>query len=932
MFFTAGQVLDMKDLFPSPIASKRWRASDDFLRSVARWPDRPAITVAGRSYSYSDLNTHVQALAAAIADCENSSDAPVAAIYANRSLETYVAVLAAGMRGYAYVPLNSKFPAERNRYILDRSGASVLIFDQNSGAAVADILTSDSDAPTAPLPHQILSSNVPTSTRRDLPRLHDNPYAYVLFTSGSTGQPKGVAIRHSNLEAYLQATFAVTDYNHQDRMSQNFDLTFDLSAHDMFVCWRAGGHLIVPSAADLERPADYLHSHNITCWFSVPSLAQKMRLQGAVQPGSLSNLRLTLFCGEALPVDLAQDWARATGQRVENWYGPTEATIACTRYQLPADPEQIQGRFNLVPIGIPLPGVQTLVLKEDGSPAAAGDSGELLVTGPQVADGYVGDADKTAKAFVLPTGRSAIHYRTGDRVETEEDGNLQFIDRIDNQIKIRGYRVELGEIEAVLRSHAAGCNAVVVALPLKSAIPTSLVGVVEGWEGPGRQLKQAIEGHLPDYMTPSRVLVMKHFPKNASGKVDRGAIGQRVVSRLEKMHAAATPKKKFKRQDRLVQFIQQINPAIARQDIERAENLMDAGLDSMGFVDFTIRLENHFDLSLTQETVSELSQMSLTQMVGFLRRALEPKGADRFQPPTTGTLSSPKLKRHLHYRAMRALDMLDKFPDFAKTTTDPMVLCIGSSGFMRGICPATIEATAQQAGHRVRAGNLGMAMLSVDGITEVCEFLRSTMQDLDRRIDHAVIEMEIMQLSILPPAGDIEIMEAFKAGAFRDVPRKYYDADTIWEADSGGAIAASETPEAVVSQANWERNRNREIRDAFDGQIKMDSRAVASWIRGVKALQQVSNHVTAVIHPIQSSGAKAAPAQHGPNHVRDLIAQVTRETGVEIRLDTDFDMADEDFKNISHMNDHRGRQTFSAQITRHLFKFKPDTAGHTGEH
>ncbi len=907
----------MANLEPRSQVHGTWQAADDFRASALHYADQPALSAGGKTLSYAALNARVQTIAAAIADTETAQTQPVTAIYASRGADIYAAVLGALMRGHAYVPLNPKFPPERNRYILERSGASAVLYEAQDAAAVEDILAVPADGP---LPQQIDLSALPQE-RTPPARIHDNPYAYVLFTSGSTGQPKGVAIRHSNLDAYLDATFKVADYGPVDRLSQNFDLTFDLSAHDMFVCWRAGAHLIVPSAADLEAPADYVRRQGITCWFSVPSLGQKMRQQGALTPGALDQLRLSLFCGEALPVDLAQDWARATGHRVENWYGPTEATIACTRYVLPADPDRIRGRFNLVPIGTPLPGMETLVLKEDGTPASVGESGELLVTGPQVADGYVADAEKTAAAFVRPAGKDRVHYRTGDRVDVGADGTLQFIDRIDNQIKIRGYRVELGEIESLLRATAAGCNAVVVPMPLKSPTPTSLVGVVEGWDGPGHQIRTAIKGHLPDYMTPTRVLVMPQFPKNASGKVDRGAIGQRVLKRLEKQNQQSAPKQKMKRYDRLIQFAQEINPALSRKELEQAENLMDGGLDSMGFVDFTVRLEKHFGLELTQETATELSQMSLWQMVAFLRRALAPKGADRFQPPAPGSLKAPELKRNLHYRAMRALDMLDKFPGFVADTPKPLVLCVGSSGFMRGISPETIESCAS--GQDVRVANLGMAMLSVEGIAEVCEYIRDTLQAQGRRLAHAVIEMEIMQLSIMPPAGDIEILEDFKAGLFRDVPRKYYDADTIWDTATGGAIAPMDTPGKVAPQANWERKRSKEICEAFEGGIKMDDKAVAAWIRGVRALQEVSDRVTAVIHPIQhpegQSALNAARAR-GQNHFSAVVEQAVRETGIDIMLDTDFVVEQADFKNISHMNDYHGRQSFSRQIARRIFR------------
>lgn len=911
-----------------PVGS--WRAIDDFSLSVETWPDRPALRVDGRALSYRALNARVGAIATAIEATETDQNAPVAAIYANRGADTYAMVLAALMRGYTYVPLNPKFPASRNRYILDKSGASVVLCDQSGQAAVTEILA---EASAQSAPPAIICDTLPDGPVPATPPHHENDYCYTLFTSGSTGQPKGVPIRHSNLAAYLDAVFQVADYSHTDRLSQNFDLTFDLSAHDMFVCWRAGAELIVPSAADLERPGKYLVENDVTCWFSVPSLAQKMRLQGDLSPKSLTNLRLSLFCGEALPIDLARDWVRATGQRVENWYGPTEATIACTRYVIPKNPKKITGRFDLVPIGAPLPGMRALILDEAGQDAAPGQSGELLVSGPQVADGYLGDPDKTAAAFVHPHGEPEIYYRTGDRVQADRDGTIQFIDRIDNQIKIRGYRVELGEIESELRAIAQGCNAVVVALPLKSPTPTSLVAVIEAFPAEANALLPLLARKLPDYMTPTRIMSMKQFPKNASGKVDRGQIGERVLKRLSnpagKIGKAggggkagkagkAGNTKKLRRYDVLANMVRSINPAISRDDIERAGNMMDAGLDSLGFVEFTALMENRFDLALDQQIVSDLSHMSMRQIVIFTRKALEKRDPDRFKV-VGDTSKGNKPLSSMHYRAMRALDMLDKFPGFVADTADPLVACVGSSGFMRSISTTVLETTAQQAGQKVRAANLGMGMLSVTGITEVCEYVRDTLKAKDKRLAHAVIELEIMHLSVLPPAGDIEIVNDYKSGTFDSVERKYYDDDTIWDARIGGMIPAAKTTRAAPKPANWEMLRSREILEAFEGRTTMDEKSIATWITGVLALKEVSDQVTAVIHPIQYEGIEGKRQAVSPNLFQALIEHLKQETGVRIMLDTEFTLDMNDFKNISHMNDHIGRQKFSEQIGRLVF-------------
>lgn len=898
----------MNTISPLEPQAISWRAIDDFRISAERYGARPALRVAGVQLSYSALQHRADQIAAALARHETATSAPIVAIYASRQADTYAAVLACLMRGCCYVPLNPKFPAARNRTILDRSGAAVVLCGSEDEAAVEAILTAGTDTAAAT---RLCTAELPPAPGAQPARPHDNPNAYMLFTSGSTGQPKGVPIRHSNLAAYLEAVFQVADYTHQDRMSQNFDLTFDLSVHDMFVCWRAGAELIVPSATDLERPAQYIRDSGVTCWFSVPSLAQKMRLQDSITPQNIGGLRLTLFCGEALPADLALDWARATGQRVENWYGPTEATIACTRYALPTDPAQTKTRFGLVSIGIPLPGMQALVLTEDGTPAPAAECGELLIAGPQLAEGYLEDPDKTAQAFVSLPGYSQRFYRTGDRVESGSSGDLNFIDRIDNQIKIRGYRVELGEIEAALRARAPGHNAIVVPLPLKSASPSTLVAVIEGWDGNRKELLSQLAADLPDYMHPSRVLKMAQFPKNASGKVDRGEIGQRVTKRLQKQEAKTTPAK-LGRYVKMAIAVQKINPGLLRRDIEQAPNLMEAGLDSLGFVEFTTWLEKQFDLAMDQHMVAELSQMSLRQILKVVQRAKD-AGASRLHMASAPAESHKQTKRQLHYRAMRTLDMLDKFPQFVRQASDPLMLGLGSSGFMRSLDTHSLEQQAHDLGHRVTAANLGMGMLSALGITEMCEFVRDTLQAQSLRARVAILELEVMQMSILPPAGDIEVVAQYCSGTLQGAERKYYDADTTWEVKTGGMIPAAATAKQA-KPANWEKQRNGEVRNAFKGEVSMDARAIDTWTRGALALAEVSDELVVVIHPIQIQNMATKRKRTSPNHFDALVKQVQAQTGARVLLDTDFDLVETDFKNINHMNDREGRARFSRQI------------------
>ena len=182
----------------------------------------------------------------------------------------------------------------------------------------------------------------------------------------------------------------------EDRFSQTFELTFDLSVHDLFLCWENGATLVVASEKELRMPAAYIQRHEITCWFSVPSLAYQVRLQEDLAPGAFPSLRSSLFCGEALPTVVAREWAAAAPDSiVENWYGPTEATIACSRY-IVGDAEITE---DTVPIGQAFDRMELLVLDEALAPCSVGVSGELFLAGAQVATGYLNDPEKTAASF-----------------------------------------------------------------------------------------------------------------------------------------------------------------------------------------------------------------------------------------------------------------------------------------------------------------------------------------------------------------------------------------------------------------------------------------------------------------------------------------------------------------------------------------------------
>lgn len=905
-----------------PPQNQTWRAWHDFAAMAKTYPDRPALRVDGVRYTYGMLSEMVEGFAGAIQSVTSAEHAPVTGIFADRSVQSYAAVLAALRCGHAYVPLNPKFPDSRNRLILDRAGASSLIASPRAEGRCKAVLAAETEVETQSTSSPVLIAVADLAADQLRPAYHDNGYAYVLFTSGSTGTPKGVPIRHSNLEAYLEATFAAVSYSAEDRFSQNFDLTFDLSVHDMFCCWRAGGELIVPSVSDLDDPAAYVKRDGVTAWFSVPSLAQKIALRGNLDRENLAGLRISLFCGEALPMELAQNWQAATGQGVENWYGPTEATIACTRYVLPAAGIPVSERFGLAPIGQAMPGMKTLILREDGSAAPVGETGELLVSGPQLADGYLADPEKTAAVFVDLPEFGGRYYRTGDRVLADETGAIFFVDRIDNQIKIRGYRVELGEIEAEIRNRVDGHSVVVTPLPLKSATPTALLASVEGWAGDTRAVLEDLKRSLPDYMVPTDLRSLGQFPKNASGKIDRGAIGALVTA--NPAAAASGQPKRVRKQ--VIELVQAINPAITRERILEAPDLMEAGLDSLAFTEFTLALEKTFGIALNQMLVARMSEMSIQNLVPLIKRRMEnipmakkgPKGKAGNSKGGKGKgKGAQDLKKTVHYRARRAVECVDKFPAFVAAAPHPLALFIGSSGMMSGAVAPVIEARAAELGMPVTAANLGTGKLSNAGTTELAEFVRDTLRAAGQPVAFVIYEVELMQLSSLPSGREIEVVKDYLKGGYEVGELPSLDPNNIWDPATGGTIGLKEgktlsDPEDVSArEPDWMKKRATEVMETYLGKTEMVPAEADIFLRGVTAMKEICDTVIGFVHPLNADGIAESRAANPNNRFDPFIRDLETRGGFEILPHTDFVLAAEDYRDKNHVNKARGAASLS---------------------
>jgi non-ribosomal peptide synthetase component F len=312
-----------------------------------------------------------------------------------------------------------------------------------------------------------------------------------------------------------------------DRFSPNFEITFDLSVFDMFMPWLHGAGLFVAPRSQQGCPSDFVAQAELTIWFSVPSLAFFIQRMRGDLLGAFPKLRWSLFCGERLPNRIAYAWAlMAPNSCVENLYGPPEVTIACTAHTFDPHTSPAPETLGNVPIGHALPGHAVALVDDALERVPAGQAGELCMSGPQVTLGYLGAPAQTRERFLtMPWDRDdprRVWYRTGDLVAYLPGSDvLTHLGRTDEQVKVRGYRVELGEVEFALRK-VVGTDAVaVVAVPRRDTELVEIVAFIAGESFDEAVVRERLGEALPAYMHPSRLVAMTTLPLTSNGKVDK---------------------------------------------------------------------------------------------------------------------------------------------------------------------------------------------------------------------------------------------------------------------------------------------------------------------------------------------------------------------------------------------------------------------------
>ncbi|MGB5079761.1 MAG: amino acid adenylation domain-containing protein [Burkholderiales bacterium] len=452
-----------------------------------------------------------------------------------------VAMLGALKADAIYVPMDPASPAARQARVLELSECRCILAAGPVGEGLRDTLAAAAlrERPAIGWLDEKFAPEEPaaTFTLRDLAAFPATPptsagaaadVAHILFTSGSTGLPKGVMITHASVAHLLRWALAHFHMNSADRNSQHAPLRFDISTLDIFGTLWAGAELhLVPAELNLlpHKLAEFIRDARLTQWFSVPSVLNFMANFDAVGQDDFPFLRRVLFAGEVLPTPTLIYWMRRLPHvQFTNMYGPTETTIVSSHYTVPRCPADAR---EPIPIGVACEGEELLILDDEMRPVATGEVGALYIRGVGLSPGYWRDLEKTRNAFLVrPGGAGPLDriYRTGDLARRSADGQVYFHGRADMQIKSRGYRIELGEIEIALNSLPGLQEGAVVAIRSEGfegwLICCAYVPAPDNGVSP-EILRKGLTECVPGYMLPVRWMRYDALPKNASGKLDR---------------------------------------------------------------------------------------------------------------------------------------------------------------------------------------------------------------------------------------------------------------------------------------------------------------------------------------------------------------------------------------------------------------------------
>jgi D-alanine--poly(phosphoribitol) ligase subunit 1 len=482
-----------------------------FLDSVSKFPDRNAFLINEVFYTYSEFWDRISIIRYGIRQMK--FDYKILGIVAHDDIETYASIFALWLEGLSYIPLHPKQPMDRNLEIIEQAGIQKVL-----DANLESDYSSELVIKTKEFDLKLKETDILTVSEDDL--------AYVLFTSGSTGKPKGVQISRGNvgqfMDAFMETGFEI---NETDKGLQCFDLTFDVSVQSFLVPLTHGACVYTIPHDQIKYSYVYglLEDYELTFGIFAPSMIRFLRPY--FDEISLPKLRYCILTAEASPVDLILEWQKCIPKaKMYNFYGPTEATIYCTYYNIPLQ-NTIKQANGMLCIGKPFHGIKAVILDEDLHRVATGVKGEMFIAGNQLTSGYWDNSEKNEESFVNLTFENVTerYYKTGDLCFQDAEGDIMYFGRLDYQVKIQGYRIELGEIEFNAREIINGKNAIAFTFDgMGGNQEIAICLEIDTFDQDN--FLEILKSKLPSYMIPSKVFCLEEFPLNTSGKIDRNSI------------------------------------------------------------------------------------------------------------------------------------------------------------------------------------------------------------------------------------------------------------------------------------------------------------------------------------------------------------------------------------------------------------------------